>query len=284
MSARPKIGAHVSASGGLWRAPENARAIGAECFQIFGASPRVWKAALPVQRTVSRFTSLLKECSLDAFYLHASYLVNLASADRELARKSAENLHTHFEIANLLNARGLIFHLGSSKAGSRSTLLKQEAEAIGVIIKSTPGPSALIMENTAGGGDKLGSVEDIAFLYETVNSSRLKVCLDTAHAFESGLIRTYNVGEIAEFFKKWDGAVGLKNIPVLHINDSKTPAGSRSDRHENIGEGAIGLAGFRALAQNTSARSADWILEVPGFDGVGPDEKNIDILKRLFLE
>lgn len=280
---QPNIGAHVGAAGGLWNAVENAKVIGATCFQIFGASPRQWRAKMPREAEVKKFKNALKESGLGPVYLHAAYLVNIASGSKDLLKKSTENLTAHLKIAEMLGAEGLVFHPGSWKGmKSKEEGLVQEVKAMQTILKSVPGASKLIIENTAGGGEKIGTLEDIKYLYTEVKSKRVGVCVDTAHAFESGMIQKYAPKEIKALLDSWDASVGLENVPVLHVNDSKTASASHHDRHENIGEGYIGKEGFKALANEHRLWNKDWILEVPGFTNEGPDKKNIDILKSCF--
>ncbi|MEK7479188.1 MAG: deoxyribonuclease IV [Patescibacteria group bacterium] len=276
------IGAHVSTAGGLASAIENARAIGAECIQIFGASPRQWAARLPAKEEAEKFKNALKESGLGPVYLHASYLVNLGSGDAGILRKSIQNCSIHLRIAELLGAQGLIFHPGSTKGHKKKEDgLTQEVGAMKQVLKNAPGETALFMENTAGGGNKIGSIEDLAYLFAKVKSSRVKVCIDTAHAFEAGMITEYTPENIKKFADAWEEAIGFEHIPVLHANDSKTIAGSHHDRHENIGEGYIGKGGFANLAKEKRFRDKDWILEVPGFGGDGPDKRNVQILESL---
>lgn len=279
----PNIGGHVSAAGGLFRAIENGEAIGATTIQIFGASPQMWRVNPVSDREADNFRKAIKKSSIVSVYLHAAYLVNLASASEEIYRKSIRNLSDHFRIAEDIGAKGLIFHLGSYKGISKEEGIRKESEAMRKILKDIPGKSFLIMENSAGGGNKIGSdIDDIRHLFERTNSERVKVCFDTAHAFEAGIIGKYSPKNVLSFFDRWDKAIGIENLVVLHINDSKTAFGSRHDRHENIGEGYIGISGFRALAGDMRLRDKEWILEVPGFEGNGPDRKNIDIVKSLF--
>lgn len=278
----PNIGAHVSTAGGLWTAIENARAIGAGCFQIFGASPRQWAARLPSEKEVEKFKTALKESGLGPVYLHASYLINLASTNTFILKHSIQNLSTHLQIANILGAEGLIFHPGSAKGHkAKEVALNQEAEAMKEVLKNAPGKAKLFMENTAGGGNKIGTLQDLEYLFKKINAPRVGVCVDTAHALEEGMINEYTPAKIKTFASAWDKAIGMEHIPVLHVNDSKTLSGSHHDRHENIGEGHIGREGFKNLAKEKGFRDKNWILEVPGFDDQGPDKKNIDILRSL---
>lgn len=280
---KPKIGAHVSTAGGLYKAFENAEAIGADCVQIFGASPRMWQADLPDAEEIKKFKEEEKRSGIGPTYLHAPYLINLGTPNGDLLQKSVKNLSAHFKIAELIGAAGVIFHIGSSAGMEKKKALNQVISAMKEIMKNVPGRSFLVMENNAGGGEKIGkTVEELAYIFERVNSKRLKVCLDTAHAFESGIIKKYGLPEIKGFLDEWDKAIGLENIVAIHANDSKTAWNSHNDRHENIGAGHIGLAGFKELAKEKRLWDKTWLLEVPGFDNEGPDKKNVDILKKCF--
>lgn len=280
----PKIGAHVSTAGGLHKAFERAGAIGADCIQIFGATPRSFSVKLPTHAEAELFKKTRKEAGIGPVYLHAPYLINLATPDKILLKKSIALLTAHLKIADIIGAEGLIFHIGSTLGKLElETAERQVAAAMKAAMKGSQGKSALVIENSSGGGGKVGTTpEEIGRILELVDSTRVKVCIDTAHAFESGLIAKYDAENIERFEDEWRREVGLDRIVALHANDSKTPFDSKSDRHENIGEGHIGLAGFRALAKQAHLREKPWLLEVPGFDGEGPDKRNVDILKRCF--
>lgn len=265
------------------RAAERGHEIGADVIQIYGASPRMWAASVPSQKDAEEFKAALEENGIQAVYLHAAYLVNLASPSQEMYEKSVENLGKHLDIAEVLGAEGLIFHLGSGKDLLRKEALDREVRGIRRVLRERPGKAWLIMENSAGGGAKIGAeMEDIEYLFKNADSERVKICMDTAHAFEGGMIREYDSRNIGDLCDAWDKAVGLENLVALHVNDSKTLAGSHHDRHENIGEGHIGIRGFRALAKEKRLRDKAWIAEVPGFGGEGPDKRNLDIIKKLF--
>lgn len=279
----PIIGAHISAEGGAWNAIQNVEAIGGTAVQFFGASPRMWYTRVMSISDAKKFREAKKKSTVQEVYLHASYLVNLASVSEEIYGKSIKNLSEHLKIAEMIEADGLIFHIGSGKSMSVEEALAKEISGIRQVLKSVPGKSHLVMENSAGGGSKVGSeIEEIAYLHEKVGSGRVKICFDTAHAFEAGIISEYTEKNIEKLFDEWEKKVGIDEITVLHINDSKTAHDSHHDRHENIGEGKIGIKGFRALAKEKRLLDKAWILEVPGFNGNGPDKKNIDIVKSLF--
>ncbi|MEX2054425.1 MAG: deoxyribonuclease IV [Candidatus Colwellbacteria bacterium] len=278
----PLLGGHVSVAGGLYKAGEAAADMGAKAIQIFGASPRQWRANLPTPENIERYKKAIDEAGVESVYLHGAYLVNLAS-EGEIFEKSVKNLTTHFEIANIIGADGLIFHIGSDKGGDRDRALNQIASGMRKVLGAVKeGKSKLIVENASGGKGKIGTtIEEIAGLLDKVDSSRVACCLDTAHVFEAGVL-DFSDAEVKKFFDTWDEKIGMDKLLVLHINDSKTSFGSGVDRHENLGKGEIGLEGFRALAKETRLKDTSWILEVPGFTGEGPDKKNLDILKGVF--
>jgi deoxyribonuclease-4 len=247
----PLIGAHVSAAGGLWKAFQNAEAIGAEAIQIFGASPRGWAWKLPDVETIKKFKEAYTKSGVKAVYLHGAYLVNLASPNPEMVKKSIENLAGHLAITEAIGANGLIFHVGSGNGEMpKDKAMAQAVKAIQQVLKQVPGKAELVIENAAGGGDKLGAnPEDIGSMLRAIGSGRMKVCIDTAHSFEAGSIEKYEPKQLKEFLDRWDKEVGIKNVVALHANDSKTAFNSRHDRHENIGEGFIGLQGFKNLGK-----------------------------------
>lgn len=275
---RPLLGGHVSATGGLFNAPSNGASLGFEAIQFFGASPRQWKASLPNREVVDKYSENLKESGIKAVFLHASYLVNLATSNKELLEKSVESLSTHLDIAGVLGARGLIFHVGSTKEEKREVVLDNVVRAIGEVLKRSKNDSMLIIENSSGGGGKVAAtIEESAYLMNKLKIDRIGYCLDTAHACGSGLT-DFTPESIEKFSSEWDNKIGLSRIVALHANDSKESFGSLKDRHENIGMGHIGKSGFINLASSKKFNHAAWIMEVPGFDDGGPDRENLEIL------
>ena len=300
----PFIGGHVSAAGGFHKAVENAERIGATAMQFFGASPRQWFAKIPDQAAVDVYQTALKKSQVKAVYLHAAYLPNLATGMHESYEKSVKSLSEHLEIVTKIGANGLIFHMGSFATqqlvqqmiprgvvpggGGEMThdeAIEQTAKGMKEVLKNVPGDAFLVMENSAGGGGKLGSiVTDLGAIKRLVNDPRVKVCLDTAHAFESGVFAEKMTPEnVQKVLDEWDREIQLKDLVALHVNDSKTKHNSHSDRHENLGHGYIGIDGFRALAADKRLHHAAWMLEVPGFDENGPDKENVDILRGCFV-
>ncbi|MBI4239705.1 deoxyribonuclease IV [Candidatus Uhrbacteria bacterium] len=280
----PLIGAHVSVAGGLVFGVENAKKIGAEAIQIFGSSPRQWHVRMPPAQEIQKYKEALDKSTVKAVFLHAPYLVNLATSDAAQMAKSIHALSAHFQIAENIGAQGLIFHIGSGKELPKEQAFEKVMKAMKKVLDDVPGSSYLIIENSAGGGQKIGSnIDDIKAIMDAVGSRRVKACIDTAHAFEAGIIEHYSPEEIKDFFDEWDTKIGIEHLAAFHVNDSKTAFNSHHDRHENIGQGFIGLKGFENLAREKRLYHAPWLLEVPGFDNFGPDKKNVDILKKLFL-
>jgi len=272
----PLIGAHVSTNGGPASAIANGEKLGANVIQIFGSSPKQYAVRFPAEGQVAEFRAALQGSSIQALYLHAAYLVNLASPKNDIWTKSVLNLTGHLQIAEMLGANGLIFHTGS---GSVKNLIRGMKE----VLKKSPGEAQLIMETSSGGGEKIGDeLDELAEAFHAVNSPRVKICFDTAHAFAAGMIEGYEPAQIKKFFDEFEVKIGLQNLVAIHANDSQAPANSKKDRHENIGQGQIGLAGFQNLAKEKRLHHAAWLLEVPGFAGEGPDKENLEILRGCF--
>ena len=279
------IGAHVSTSGGLANGLRKAKKLGVNCIQIFGSSPHQYQTRFPIEAEVAEYRKLLKAGGIKRVYLHAAYLANIASGEPRIRHASIKNLSDHLRIAEMIVADGLIFHIGSGGGKiPRQEAMKNVIAGCKEIFKNVSGKSLLIMENSAGEGNKLGSIpEEVSQMFKAVSSKRLAICLDTAHALAANTLAGNDFESVKNFLNNWDEKVGLKNIEVIHANDSKVPAGAKTDRHENIGQGFLGLEGFKNLAADKRLRSKPWILETPGFDGLGPDKKNIMVLRESFM-
>jgi deoxyribonuclease-4 len=276
-----RIGAHISSAGGLSKIPRRAKEIGAECIQIFAGSPRRYDIFFPRQEEIEKYRQEIKENEIDPVYIHASYLLNLASEDSAILEKSLENLKKTMEFSFLIKADGVVYHPGSPKGKDKEEAVEREIVSIIKVLEETPEETFLVIENTAG-KKKIGTNPDeIGYIFKKVNSLRLKVCVDTAHSFESGNIKDFNKKNLEEWISWWDSKVGVDNIALFHINDSLTDFESQHDRHGNIGEGFIGEKGFQEMTTLKEIKNIPWILEVPGFDGKGPDKENIDILNKI---
>ncbi len=275
-----KIGAHVSIAGSLDSAIDRAVEIGAECIQIFGSAPQSWQPFIFPLDQVESFNRKREEARIAPVFLHSIYLINLASSNHFILGNSIASLERYLKFGKVIGAEGVVFHVGSHRGRGFAEVSGQVAEAIAQIL-AREGIGRLVIENSAGAGGIIGGrFKEIGALVRAVNTPRLAVCLDTAHAFESGYdIRTSEGLErtLAEF----DREIGLERLVLIHANDSKTPLGSNRDRHENIGEGEIGLRGFAKIINHPSLRDLPFIIETPGFGQTGPDRNNMEILRKL---
>ena len=204
--------------------------------------------------------------------------------DPSLLQKSVDSLTLHMEAAGKIGAEGVIFHGGSHKGIGFDGVIDKASRALRTVLEKSPQGVNLIIENSAGMGSHIGSsFVEIARLMDSIGDSRVKVCLDTEHTFAAG----YNLAEtnsIDEVMEEFDKEIGLANLVVVHANDAKVEFGSGVDRHENIGDGYIGLDGFKVIMGHNAFKEVPFILEVPGFDGNGPDQINMDRLKAIRSE
>ena len=278
-----RLGAHVSTSGGLDKVSERAMDIGAEVVQIFATSPRAWKFRELPESQIEAFRENAASTGLKQTFIHASYLINVGG-DPSLLQKSVDSLTLHMEAAGKIGAEGVIFHGGSHKGIGFDGVIDQASRALRTVLEKSPQGVNLIIENSAGMGSHIGSsFVEIARLMDSIGDSRVKVCLDTEHTFAAG----YNLAEtnsIDEVMEEFDKEIGLANLVVVHANDAKVEFGSGVDRHENIGDGYIGLDGFKVIMGHNAFKEVPFILEVPGFDGNGPDQINMDRLKAIRSE
>ena len=275
-----KIGAHVSTAGGLSNALDRASNIGAEAIQIFASSPRAWKFNQPKEEEVSLFKEKMAQTGIWPCYIHGSYLVNIGG-DPSQIEKSIESLTNNMSVAGKIGAEGVIFHGGSHKGKGFHNIVRQASECLKRVLDNSPENVWLCLENSAGMGSHIGSsFEEMGELIHLVQNDNLKVCLDTEHMFAAGYDLT-NSDEIPLIMKKFDEEIGLSKLVAVHANDSKVELGSGVDRHENIGDGFIGIDGFKSLMKDPSFERVPFFLEVPGFDSKGPDETNINLLKSI---
>ena len=185
----PIIGAHVSASGGLYKAFENAKNIGAKAIQIFGSSPQQWSVRLPKEGDIKKFKDAHKESGSVPVFLHASYLANLASVSEITRANALQSLIGHFKIAEIIGVQGLIFHVGSGKDQTKEDAMNLVVVGCQKILKNIQGKTQLILENSSAGGAKLGATaSEVGEILKKIKSNRAKVCFDTSHAFEAGVI------------------------------------------------------------------------------------------------
>jgi deoxyribonuclease IV len=264
-----RVGAHVSASGGVENAPENAHAIGAKAFALFTKNQRQWRSSAYTAKNIESFKENVDKFgfSFDHILPHNSYLINLGHPEKEGLEKSRAAFEDEMMRCQQLGIPMLNFHPGShlNKIDPEKSLLRI-AESINIALDKTRNVTAVI-ENTAGQGTNLGyEFEQLAFIIEHVeDKSRVGVCLDTCHSFAAGYdLRTKDVYE--ETMRKFDDTVGMKYLRGIHLNDAKKPLGSKIDRHESIGKGLIGLDAFGFIMNDPRMDEIPLILETPDPD------------------
>ena len=276
-----KIGAHVSTSGGISKAVVRGQEIGCEAIQIFGSSPQTWAFKPVPGEQIELFKQGLADAGIGPVFLHAIYLINLGTPDKEKLKKGIDSLANYMKLAADLGATGVIFHPGSHGGRGYEAVLPQTVEAIKIVLDTAPEGPVLAVENMAGMGQHIGAkFEELGGILDAVDSPRLKICLDTQHSFAAGYDLT-NPDGIQAMLDELDAGPGSANVAAVHANDSKRVCGSGVDRHDNIGQGFIGEEGFAAIMANPAFADVPFLLEVPGFEGNGPDQQNMDILKRI---
>lgn len=280
----PKVGAHVSAAISLDLSLDRTQEMGAQCTQIFISPPQQWLQTKHGGEEILRYKQKKEQTSIGPNFIHATYLVNLATQNPEHLQKSIDRLTYALNMAGELGVEGVIFHTGSHGGVGFDQVLGQITKALSDVLKNspkTPKLPNLILENSAGAGGSIGSkFSELGQILKQVGSERVKVCLDTCHLFAAD----YNIksaDNLQKTLEEFDQEVGLKNLSVIHGNDTKFDISSGKDRHENIGDGFIGKEGFKNIINHPSLKDIPFILEVPGFSGSGPDKENIDILKSL---
>lgn len=277
----PRVGAHVSAAVSLEKSFDKATDIGAEATQIFISPPQQWFQTKHSEEEILRYKDAQKQTGIEPNFIHGTYLINLATAKPEHLQKSIDWLKYAMNLCRDLGMEGIIFHTGSHRGIGFEKVVDQIAQALIVILNASEGSHYLILENSAGTGGSIGSkFSELGALIKKVNNPRLKVCLDTCHLYAAGYDIKTLIG-LHSTLEEFEKEVGLQNLVAIHANDCKFDLGSNKDRHENIGEGFLGIEGFTNLINHPSLKDIPFILEVPGFTDTGPDEENIKKLKGL---
>jgi deoxyribonuclease-4 len=279
-----RIGIHLSTSGGVYMAAERAQAIGANTFQIFSSSPRMWRPARIDPAHSERMQELRQKYGCTPLVIHTSYLVNLCSQSEEVRGKSIVAFHGEIERALALGAEYLVLHPGSWRGLTRDEGLRLAAESIERALEGLDWQARnfrILIENTAGAEFSLGgSFEQVAELMHRLrNVAPVGVCLDTCHTHVSGYDIVSQQG-YEDTVEKIEKTIGLENVRVWHTNDAKAARGSKLDRHEHIGEGMIGAEAFRRLLQDGRFAHCAFIAETP-LDDPDDDARNVARLKGL---
>ena len=279
-----RIGVHLGTAGGASNAVERAREIGANTFQIFSSSPRMWRAPKVDPKQADRMRELRAKHDVGPLVIHTSYLVNVCSQTVEIREKSVAAFRGEIERALTFGAEYLVLHPGSWKGLTRDEGLKLAAESIERAIDGLPWQGTgfhILIENTAGAEFSLGgSFEQVAELVARLKPvAPVGVCLDTCHTHVAGYDLVTAKG-YEETMSKIAATVGFDAVRVWHCNDAKAERGSKLDRHDHIGQGTIGVEPFRRLLNDARFAHAAFIAETP-VDEPGDEERNVRILKSL---
>jgi len=275
------IGAHVSPAGGLPKAIERGVERGCEAIQIFNQSPRMWKPTAYHDEDFAAFREAMDDSPVQAVLIHAVYLLNCASEDREIRKKSLASLTHSLRVGHAIGASGVVLHSGSAKTGHVGEAIARAGKTIAAALADSEG-CELHLENTAGTGGTLGrSFEELAALIDAAGGDRrLGVCLDSCHLLASGYdIRTPE--KTGAVLRECSRTLGRRVVRSLHLNDSQTPLGSNRDRHANIGKGELGRKGCESFLSAPSLQKLPCVLETPGENREGPPRKEVLLAKRL---
>ena len=259
-----RLGFHVSISGGLSLSVQRAHELGCTCMQIFSRNPRGWTVKPIEKDDVAEFKRLREQWNIAPVFVHTNYLINLASSKPDLYQKSIEHFVIDLERTEHLGAEYLVTHLGSASSETAEWMVERVSSALNMAMKLHPPKAMILLENTAG------EKGDVGYTFEQVqevisrldDSSRIGICYDTCHGFAAGYdIRSDN--DVDALAKKIESTVGLSRLKGMHLNDCLRDFNSRVDRHWHIGEGKIGLEGFKALLNHPAFKDVPKIMETP---------------------
>jgi len=281
----PYLGAHMSISGGLYKAIQRIQKVGGRALQIFSKNQRQWRAPFLTEESIQAFKEEWQKWGGYPVAVHTSYLINLAAKNKDILKKSISAFADELRRAALLGIPFVITHPGSHGGEGVKTGLKKVVQSLDRSLELSETTEVMILlETTAGQGTNLGaSFEELAFILEKSKyQETLGVCVDTAHVFAAGYdLRTPKA--YAQTFDLLEKNIGLERIRFFHLNDSKTGLGSRKDRHEHIGQGQIGLAGFKLLLNDPRFQEHPMALETPKDKDLLEDIENLKVLNSLLV-
>lgn len=276
-----RIGVHVSIAGGIDKGLEKARDLGCSTVQLFSHNPRGWGIGSRDPIEITRFRTLKKEFDIRPVFIHTSYLINLASSQRDLQRRSVAMIRAELDIADAIDAEYVVLHTGSASGDLPAAARMRAVEALKQVAEQGRWKAGLLLENTAGErGDITSRITEIAEIMEKVPSGLIAgLCLDTCHAFSAGydIAAENGIQGLAEEIGQY---VAKERLRLIHLNDSKKPMGSGVDRHEHIGEGTIGSIGLKKFLGHPFFLNIPLILETPKKSDED-DRKNLDSVRLL---
>jgi deoxyribonuclease IV len=275
------IGAHVSTAGGLVEAHRRGVERGCDAIQVFNQSPRMWRPTRWKPDDVAEFLDLMKDGPIESVTIHAVYLINPATKDREMRRKSADSLIHALRMGDEIRADGVVIHPGSTVGEPHEEALARAGEMFEHALAESDS-CRLLLENTAGAGNTLGrSFRELRELVDLAGGhKRIGICLDSCHMLASGFdIRTAD--KLTEVLDSCGKLVGMRRLRCLHMNDSQTPLGSNRDRHAPPGDGELGPRGCGAFLSEPRFEKLPVLFEGPGVEGKAPAKVDIDRMREL---
>ena len=275
------IGAHVSTAGGLPTAIERAEELRADSIQIFNQSPRMWRPTKYTDEHFAEFREAMEPSRVEAVVIHAVYLINCATDDKEMRQKSLDSLVHALRIGDGIGSAGVVLHPGAQKGKPLAGSMRRASRLIKEALKRTD-KCPLLLEQTAGHKGLLGrDFDQTATLIEQAGGDeRLGLCLDSCHLFVQGFDIT-DPAHLGQVLDEADAKVGLKRLGCVHVNDAGAPFNSCRDRHANVGDGEMGRQGLAAFLSEPRFEGLPAPLEVPGPKKRGPDRKQVEKAKRL---
>ena len=278
------IGGHVSTAGGLPKTIERGIERDCDAIQIFHQSPRMWRPTAYSDEDFGAFREAMEGSPIEAVVIHAVYLVNPASKEREIRRKSLASLKQALRVGDGIGAVGVVLHAGARKGEPHAPSVKRSGKVIREALESS-GRCPILLENTAGTHGPLGkNFDELAELIEAAGGGRrLGTCIDCCHLFAAGFdISTPQA--LALVMEEHDAKLGAERLVCVHVNDSKVPFGANRDQHANLGEGELGRKGLRVFLSEPRFEKLPALIETAGSDGHGPDRKEVRTAKRLRRE
>lgn len=280
--SRPQfLGCHVSSSGGLASALQNAQELGVNTIQLHPSAPQRWTYKPFAPDIEAPYLEVLPSSGVQQVFFHGIYLINLANPDPQKLGLSRMSLVHYLDLCHRIGGAGVIFHVGSNaQQPDEESGFRQAAEAINRVLSDSKNSARLILEVAAGAGSVIGDrLEELAAIYSLVEvKERVGFGLDTQHMWASGYNWQESLDEIVGSVEK---ILGLEKVWSIHLNDSKTACGSKKDRHENLGQGLIGKAALQAVVQHAKLRSIPMILETPDLETLEGAKREVAALKDL---
>jgi deoxyribonuclease IV len=275
------IGAHVSTAGGLVNAHERGVERGCEAIQVFNQSPRMWRPTRWKEPDIAEFLALMDGGPIRSVTIHAVYLINCATKDTEMRKKSANSLVHALQMGDAIGADGVVLHPGSTVGEPHEEALPRVGQMLAHALEESQA-CPLLLEDTAGAGNTLGrSFEELGELIELGGGhERLGLCLDSCHMLASGFDIT-TADKLAAVLDSCEQLVGKGRVRCLHVNDSQTPLGSNRDRHAIPGQGELGARGCAAFLSEPRFEGMPALFEGPGTSGKAPDKIDVDKLREL---